>query len=144
MADILRSAEATWDGDLRGGKGVFSAASGLFKDTPYSFATRFESAKGTNPEELIAAAHAACFSMALSATLGAKGHKPEKIQTSATCHLTPQPAGGFAISKMSLVTKGRVPGLDEAGFRAIALETACPVSGALKGTVAIEIEAHLM
>ena len=144
MADILRSAEAVWNGDLRGGKGVFSAASGLFKDMPYSFATRFESAHGTNPEELIAAAHAACFSMALSATLGAKGYKPERIQTTATCHLTPQQPAGFAITKMSLETKGSVPGIDEATFRQIALETACPVSGALKGSVAIEIVAQLL
>lgn len=144
MADILRSAEAVWDGDLRGGKGKFSAQSGVFKETPYSFATRFESAPGTNPEELIAAAHAACYSMALSATLGAKGHKPERIQTKATCHLTPQQPAGFAITKMRLETRGKVPGMDEATFRQIAVETACPVSGALKGSVAIEIEAHLL
>jgi lipoyl-dependent peroxiredoxin len=144
MADILRSAEAVWDGDLRGGKGRFSAASGLFKETPYSFATRFESAPGTNPEELIAAALAACYSMALSATLGAKGHKPERIQTKAICHLTPQQPAGFAITKMSLETRGKVPGLDEATFRQIALEMKCPVSGALQGNVAIEIDAKLL
>jgi lipoyl-dependent peroxiredoxin len=144
MADILRTAEAVWDGDLRGGKGKFSATSGVFKDTPYSFATRFESANGTNPEELIAAAHAACYSMALSGKLGSLGHKPERIQTTATCHLTPQQPAGFAITKMHLETRGKVPGMDEATFQKIALETACPVSGALKGSVAIEIDAHLI
>ncbi|MCS7222744.1 MAG: OsmC family protein [Anaerolineae bacterium] len=145
MADIRRTAEAVWYGDLRGGNGKISSASGVLKDVPYSFATRFENSPGTNPEELIAAAHAACYSMAFAHTLSGKGYKPESIETRAICHLTPQPTGGFRITKMRLETRGRVPGLDEATFQQIALEAekGCPVSNALR-SIEIEVDAKLV
>jgi len=144
MADITRSAKAIWSGDLKGGKGKISATSSVLKDTPYSFATRFEQAHGTNPEELIAAAHAACYSMAFSATLGRQGFQPELIETTATCHLTPQPAGGFKITKMRLQTRGKVPGLDAGAFKKIAQEVECPVSILLGAGLQIELDAALL
>lgn len=145
MADIERSAQAVWNGDLRGGNGQISSASGVLNDTPYSFATRFEQANGTNPEELIAAAHAACYSMAFAATLGRRGYQPQQIQTRAICSLTPQ-QGGFKITRMRLETRGKVDGLDEATFKQIAdeAEKGCPVSNALRGGLQIEVDAQLM
>jgi osmotically inducible protein OsmC len=144
MADIQRSAEATWEGELRGGAGRISSPSGVLADTAYSFATRFESAHGTNPEELIAAAHAACYSMAFAATLGRKGHKPQRIHTRAICTLAQQ-EGGFKIAKMRLEARGAVEGLDDATFKQIAreAEASCPVSNALRGGVEIEVDAAL-
>lgn len=141
MADIERSSSAVWNGDLRSGNGTISSHSGVLADTPYSFATRFEQAEGTNPEELIAAAHAACFSMALSGQIVRAGGKPERIATEATCVLTPQQPSGFKITKIRLSTRATVPGMENAAFQE-ALETAkknCPVSQALS---AIEIEAE--
>jgi lipoyl-dependent peroxiredoxin len=145
MADIERSASAVWNGEVRGGNGQISSASGVLNDTSYSFATRFEQANGTNPEELIAAAHAACYSMAFAATLGRKGFKPQQIETRATCSLTPQTAG-FKISKMRLETRGQVEGIDEATFKQVAQEAeqSCPVSNALRGSVQIELDAALL
>lgn len=145
MADIERTAEAVWHGEIRSGNGEISSTSGVLSNTPYSFATRFEQADGTNPEELIAAAHAACFSMAFAGTLGRKGHKPERIQTRAICHLIPQP-GGFKITKMELHTQGQVEGVDEETFKQIAdeAEKGCPVSNALRGGIEIEVNASLM
>ncbi|MBA2340975.1 MAG: OsmC family protein [Pyrinomonadaceae bacterium] len=145
MADIERHASAVWNGDLRGGNGEINSASGVLSNTAYSFATRFENGTGTNPEELIAAAHAACYSMALAATLGRKGHQPQRIETRAICHLTPQQPSGFKITKMRLETRGQVEGLDEATFGEIALEAekGCPVSNALRGGLEIELDAKL-
>ena len=146
MADIKRTAEAVWNGDLRSGNGRIASSSGVLKDTPYSFATRFEDAPGTNPEELIAAAHAACYSMAFAHTLSSKGYQPERIETRAICSLSPQKEGGFKITKMRLEARGQVPGIDEATFRQIAQEAerGCPVSNALRGGVAIELDATLV
>lgn len=141
MADIERSSNAVWNGDLRSGNGTISSHSGVLSDTPYSFATRFEQAPGTNPEELIAAAHAACFSMALSGQIVRAGGKPERIQTEATCVLSPQQPSGFKITKIRLHTHATVPGMEDDAFQE-ALSTAkqnCPVSQALS---AIEIEAE--
>ncbi len=145
MADIQRSADAVWQGDLRGGNGRISSPSGVLSDTAYSFATRFEQAHGTNPEELIAAAHAACYSMAFANTLSKQGHVPQRIQTRAVCSLSPQPTGGFKITKMRLETRGQVDGLDEATFQQIAdeAEKACPVSNALR-SLQIEVDAKLL
>ena len=145
MADIERHAYAVWNGDLRGGNGEINSASGVLKDTAYNFATRFENGKGTNPEELIAAAHAACYSMALAATLVRKGHQPQRIETRAICHLTPQQPSGFKITKMRLETRGQVEGMDEATFGEIAREAekGCPVSNALRGGLEIELDAKL-
>ncbi len=117
-----------------------SASSGVLKDVAYSFATRFQQAPGTNPEELLAAAHAACYSMAFANNLSRQGFKVDYIETNAVCHLTPQTAG-FKITKMDLNTRGKVDGIDEATFNKIAKETesGCPVSQAL---ASITIEAH--
>ncbi len=141
MADIERAASAVWNGELRGGNGQISSNSGTLNDTPYSFATRFEQAQGTNPEELIAAAHAACYSMAFSNYLSQQGHVPDEINTRATITLD-----GSVISKMRLVTQGRVPGLDEETFKRLAeeAEKKCPVSNLLRPGLEISLEASLM
>ena len=146
MADITRRAEAVWDGDLRRGNGRISSNSGVLKGTPYSFGTRFEDEPGTNPEELIAAAHAACFSMAFAGTLSSKGYQPRRIETRAICSLSPQESGGFRITKMRLETRAQVPDLDETALQQIAQEAegGCPVSNALRGGVEIELDATLV
>jgi lipoyl-dependent peroxiredoxin len=136
-------ASAVWDGVLRSGRGHFKAGSGAFEGD-YSFATRFESARGTNPEELIAAAHAACLSMALSAGLEKAGTPATRISTKASC--TVDKAGeGFKITRMRLEVRGKVAGLDQAGFAqaAEAAKNGCPVSTALQGNVEMELDARL-
>ena len=146
MAELKRRASAVWQGDLRSGTGRMSTNSGALKDMAYSFRTRFENEPGTNPEELLAAAHASCFSMALANQLSAKGYKVESIETRATCYLASQPAGGFRITKMLLQTTGRVQGIDEATFKQIAKETdesGCPVSILLHPGLTVELEASL-
>ena len=140
---VARTAEAEWRGDLRGGNGQVSLGSGAYSG-PYSFRSRFESGDGTNPEELIGAAHAGCFSMALAAGLSAAGHTPERIHTVATVHVEQQ-GSGFAIPRIELKTEAKVPGIDEATFKeqAEAAKANCPVSKALAGTT-IELEAKLV
>ncbi|MGC2425274.1 MAG: OsmC family protein, partial [Nitrospirota bacterium] len=110
---MKRKASAVWNGGLKDGKGALSSASGVLNSTPYSFATRFEDKPGTNPEELIAAAHAGCFTMALSAILGESGVTPESISTTATVSLEKQ-GDGFAITESHLEVRAKVPGLQEA------------------------------
>ena len=134
------SASATWEGGLRQGRGHFSAGSKAF-EADYSFRTRFEGATGTNPEELIAAAHAACYSMAFANYLSGQGHTPEEIRTQATITLD-----NGSINKMHLVTQGRVPGLDQGAFQRLAEEAdkKCPVSNLLRNGLAITIEASLL
>jgi osmotically inducible protein OsmC len=137
------TANAVWEGGLRQGNGQFSAQSGAFKGN-YSFGTRFEGERGTNPEELIAAAHAACISMALAAGLEAAGTPPTRIATTAKC--TVEKAGeGFRITRMKLDVQGTVPGIDAAAFAKAAqgAKDGCPVSNALKGNVQIEMDARL-
>lgn len=145
MADIHRVGEAVWRGDLRTGSGSLSSESGALRDVPYTFATRFGDARGTNPEELLAAAHAACFSMALANTLAVKGYKMQRVETKATCTGSHQP-GGFKITKMHLATRVEVPGITPEDFQQVAREgeKACPVSNALRGCVEIELEAVLV
>jgi osmotically inducible protein OsmC len=138
----VRNAEARWNGDLLRGNGTMKVGSGAFQGA-FSFGTRMENTPGTNPEELIAAAHAGCFSMALSAVLGKAGFTPTSIETSAAVHLD-KVGDGFKITRSVLTTRGKVPKLDQAGFKQHA-ETAkknCPVSQALAG-VQIELEASL-
>lgn len=147
MADFRRRATAVWNGDLRGGKGKVSSHSGVLKDMSYSFTTRFGDEPGTNPEEMLAAALTACYSMALSNVLSTKGHTVESVQTEATCFFGPIPAGGFRIKKMHLKVEGRVSGIDEATFVQVAKETeanGCPVSILLRGCVPIELDATLL
>lgn len=140
MAAIERTASGVWRGDLKRGSGAMSTTSGVLRDTPFSYATRFENAKGTNPEELIAAAHAACFSMAFANYLATQGHQPREIRTRATISLE-----NGVIGKMRLVTEGQVPDLDAATFERLAAEAEkkCPVSNLLRNGLAITLEASL-
>jgi osmotically inducible protein OsmC len=145
MATIKRSASARWSGDLRSGNGQISSTSGVLKDTSYSFKTRFENSPGINPEELLAAAHAACYSMAFAHTLSEHKYQPTSVETRAVCSLEPIAAGGFKITKIRLETRGQVPNIDKETFQQIAqeAEAACPVSNALRSGVAIEVDATL-
>lgn len=137
------NAEATWQGGLKNGKGNFRAESGAF-EAGYSFGTRFGDAKGSNPEELIAAAHAACFSMALAVGLEQAGTPATRITTRAACTVD-KVGDGFRITTMRLVSRGQVPGIDQAKFReaAEAAKNGCPVSNALKNNVRLELDAAL-
>jgi len=138
-----RISDAEWQGDLKAGKGTVKLGSGAF-ESQYNFSSRFESGVGTNPEELIAAAHAACFSMALSAGLSGAGHTVESVKTTAKVKVDPV-AGGFEITSIQLVTEAKIPGIDKAEFDTIAAATkeGCPVSKALKA-VPISLDAKLV
>ena len=131
-----RKASAVWKGGLKDGKGEFSATSGVFSHVPYSFTTRFEGAPGTNPEELIAAAHAACFSMALSAQLGGANLSPESIATTANLKMEKLEAG-WTITAVHLDVKAKVPGADDAAFQKAAenAKAGCPVSKVLNAKI---------
>jgi osmotically inducible protein OsmC len=136
---MKRIASAIWKGDLPSGTGAVSAPSGAFDGLPYSFKTRFEEPlTGTNPEELIAAAHAGCFSMALSHELAQAGHTPTSVATTATVHLE-QVDGGFAITKIDLDTDAKVPGISQADFDSIAAaaKVGCPVSKVLNAEISL-------
>ena len=138
------NAVATWEGKLRDGKGTFKGQSGAFSGA-FSFGTRFEGTKGTNPEELIAAAHAGCFSMALSGALEKAGHPVTRIETRAA--VTIETVDGAAkITRSVLEVRGKVAGIDQAGFlqAAEAAKKNCPVSKALQGNVEIMLEAKLV
>jgi lipoyl-dependent peroxiredoxin len=133
---MQRKAGAAWKGGLKDGKGTVTTESGVLRATPYSFRTRFENEKGTNPEELIAAAHAGCFSMALSAELGKAKLKPDTISTEA--ELTMEKTGeGFTITKIHLEVSAKVPGTDQAKFQEAAnnAKKGCPVSRVLKAEI---------
>lgn len=136
-----RKASAVWNGGLKDGKGTVSSASGVLNQTPYSFATRFENQAGTNPEELIAAAHAGCFSMALSAQLNNAGLKPERIATEATVRLE-KLESGFAITTVNLVVKARVPGASQEQFQTAAnnAKSGCPVSKVLNAKISMDAQ----
>ncbi|MGH9642353.1 MAG: OsmC family protein, partial [Terriglobales bacterium] len=136
-----RKASAVWNGGLKDGKGTVSSASGVLNQTPYSFATRFENQPGTNPEELIAAAHAGCFSMALSAQLNNAGLKPERIATEATVKLEKLDSG-FAITAVHLVVKARVPGASAEQFQTAATnaKAGCPVSKVLNAQISMDAQ----
>ncbi len=133
---MQRKASAVWKGGLKDGKGAVSADSGVLSSTPYSFVTRFENTPGTNPEELIAAAHAACFSMALSAQLGGANLTPSSINTTATLSLE-KLESGWAITTVHLDVVGRVPNADEAAFQKAAenAKAGCPVSKVLNAKI---------
>jgi osmotically inducible protein OsmC len=138
-----RTGRAVWEGSLREGKGTVALGSGAFEGQ-YSFSSRFESGTGTNPEELIAAAHAGCFSMALSGALGRAGFQPERVETTAKVSLSASDAG-FRISKIELTTEAKVPGISEAQFQESAegAKKGCPVSQALSA-VEITLNAKLV
>ncbi|MEO5928918.1 MAG: OsmC family protein [Candidatus Kapaibacterium sp.] len=139
----IRSANAVWEGSLQTGNGTMKLSSGAFEGA-YSFSSRFEEGTGTNPEELIGAAHAGCFSMALSGALGRNGFTPERIATEAKVHLTKDDAG-FIISRIDLQTEATVPGIDDAKFQEIAAgaKAGCPISRSLAG-VEINLDAKLV
>jgi osmotically inducible protein OsmC len=139
-----RNGSAEWRGDLRGGGGELTVGDGVFKGA-YSFSSRFEEGEGTNPEELIAAAHAACFSMALSNILAEHGHAPESVQTVAKVHLR-QTDAGPTIQQIDLETEGRVAGIDQDHFTEHAEEAkkGCPVSRALGAVQEINLTATLV
>ena len=136
-------ASAVWEGKLKDGKGSYKAASGTFSGA-YSFRTRFEGAPGSTPEELLAAAHAACYSMALSHGLDGAGTPATRVATEAACTID-KVGDGFKITTMELKVRGKVPGIDQAKFQqaAEAAKNGCPVSGALKGNVQIKLDAKL-
>lgn len=129
-------ASAIWQGSLKEGSGTLSTGSGALSAKPYSFKTRFEGEQGTNPEELIGAAHAGCFSMAFSMILGMAGFTPDKIETTATITLEPKD-GGFAITASHLDVTAAVPGLDDSAFQELAAKAkaGCPVSKVLNANI---------
>jgi osmotically inducible protein OsmC len=134
-----RKATAVWQGGLRDGQGTLTTESKVLSNTPYSFGTRFESSPGTNPEELLGAAHAGCFSMALSAQLGEAGIKPERIETRAIVTLE-KLESGFAITRAHLDVAVKAPGADRAKFEAAAqkAKTGCPLSKVLKADISMD------
>ncbi|MFI5323299.1 MAG: OsmC family protein [Thermodesulfobacteriota bacterium] len=136
---MKRKGSAVWNGDLKSGKGTVSTESGVLSDAQYSFTTRFEDGKGTNPEELIAAAHAGCFSMALSSELGKLGATAESIRTTATLSFEKTDAG-FTITAVHLDTKAKVPGADKATFETAAnnAKKGCPVSRVLNAEITLD------
>ena len=136
---MKRTAAAHWTGTGKEGNGTLTAPGGVLKNTPYSFATRFGDKPGTNPEELIAAAHAGCFSMALAFALSNAGFKPDSIDTSAALTLD-QVAGGFAITAVHLTVSAKIPSIDDAKFQSIAADAKanCPVSKALNARITME------
>ena len=136
---MKRKASAVWRGGLKDGKGAISSESGVLKETQYSFSTRFENGIGTNPEELIAAAHAGCFSMACSAELGKAGITPESIRTTATITMDKTDAG-WTITESHLDVAAKIPGVDAAKFTAAAnaAKAGCPISRLLKANVTMD------
>lgn len=136
---MKRKASATWTGGIKDGRGAISTASGVLKDTQYSFSTRFEEGIGTNPEELIAAAHAGCFAMALSAQLGEAGMTPEAIHATATVSLEKN-ATGWAVTASHLDVSARIPGADPAAFDRAAgdAKAGCPISRLLNAKITMD------
>lgn len=136
---MKRNASAEWTGSLKEGRGTMSADSGVLKDTQYSFSTRFEDGIGTNPEELIAAAHAGCYSMALSAELGKAGFDPQSVRTSATVTLE-MLDGGPTITNVHLVAVANVPGADDEAFLEVAngAKEGCPISRVLDTEITLD------
>lgn len=138
-------ATAQWEGDLMSGQGKTSAASGVFRDAVLGWKARTEGAAGrTTPEELLAAAHASCFSMALSHGLATGGHPPKRIETTCTVDFGPKAGGGFEVRSSSLEVNGWVPGIDQAAFEkaAEAAKVGCPISGALRIQMSVKASLH--
>lgn len=137
---MIRKATAVWRGTGREGDGDLTTESGVLSETPYSFKTRFEDSPGTNPEELLAAAHAGCFTMALAFQLQQAGYTPTSLETQAAVSLDPDPAGGFRITKSALTLKADVPGLDADTFDTLAgaAEKGCPLSKVINAEITLE------
>ena len=143
---MASKASAVWTGSLKEGKGTISTATGVLSNANYSFATRFEGAdSGTTPEELIAAAHASCYSMALGATLGGEGFSPDKIETHAAVTLA-KVEGGFAVTKIALTTTASIPGVSEEAFQkaAAGAKAGCPISKLFANNTEITLDAKLV
>lgn len=141
-----RKAGVLWTGDLKNGSGIVSTESRVLFEQPFTYRMRFEDEPGTNPEELLAAAHAACFSMALASTLAKHGYEPVRTDTTATSILASREAGGHEINRMKLHVRAEVPGLDAETFRSLIEETdeVCPVSNLLRNGLEIQIDATLL
>ena len=145
MKRIESRSTTVWEGQLEDGSGMISAASGAFT-LPVTWESRTEEPGGkTSPEELIAAAHATCYAMNLSATLAAAGSPPQRLEVTAVCGLEPKDGGGLVITSSNLSVRGLVPGLDQSGFEELARkgEATCPVSNALRGNLDIGLDAQL-
>ncbi|MGH2534520.1 MAG: OsmC family peroxiredoxin [Thermomicrobiales bacterium] len=141
-----RSATTVWDGDLLNGSGVLNTGTGVIKDQAVSWPARTEDPGGkTSPEELLAAAHASCYAMALSHALSTAGTPPERLEVTAKVGFGPKDGGGMEVKYSNLSVSGRVPGLDQAGFEEAAKqgEAGCPISNALRGNIPISVEATL-
>jgi osmotically inducible protein OsmC len=138
---MIRKARAVWRGTGKDGSGTLTTDSGVLADTPYSFRTRFQDERGTNPEELIAAAHAGCFAMALAFQLQGAGFTPDELAAEAAVTLEPE-GQGFRISRSALTLKARVPGIDRPGFERLAREAEknCPVSKVLNAEISLDFE----
>ena len=146
MADITRRAEVKWEGTLVQGKGSLTVGSGALGQQNVSWGSRTEAPGGnTSPEELVAAAHASCYAMAFSHTLGESGHPPESLNVSAVVTFAPLPEGGFRVATSELTVAGKVPGIDQTQFEDYAAEgeAGCPISNALRGNVEISVSATL-
>ena len=135
-----RSASAVWNGDLKEGKGTISTQSSVLSEAPYSFVTRFENGKGTNPEELIAAAHAGCFTMALSNALQQAGFVADQLESTATVSLENHPQTSWTVTKVHLETRGRVPKISAEKFAEVAAgaKSGCPISRLLKAEITLD------
>ena len=139
---MKRTATAVWNGSLKQGKGTLSAPGGALRSTPYSFGSRFESGAGTNPEELIAAAHSGCFAMALSGVLGEAGFEPESLEATAEVKLENVPSSGWSVTGSHLVLKAKVPGIDAAKFQELAAKAkaTCPISRLLNTQITLDAQ----
>jgi len=137
---MKRSASAVWQGSLKAGKGSLTAPGGALNNTEYSFGSRFESGKGTNPEELIAAAHAGCFAMAFSAMLGEAGVTPERLDVTAEVSLDKVEPAGWTVTSSHLVMKAKIPGIEQARFEEIAAKAkaGCPISRLLNAKISLD------
>ena len=136
---VTKTASAQWKGGLKDGKGTITTESGALSAQPYGFNTRFEGVRGTNPEELLGAAHAGCFTMALSLMLGDAGFKADQLDTTAKVTLE-QVGGGFEITAVHLTLKGQVPGMDAAAFQAVAdkAKAGCPLSKVIRAPITLD------
>ena len=146
MEAFDRKAGALWTGDLKTGQGLISTQSRVIYELPYSYETRFGEEEGPNPEELLAAAHAACFSMSVASTLAKNGFTPVQTETTATCTLASKEAGGHEITRMRLHVRCEVPDIEEAAFNRLVMEAdqGCPVSNLLRGGLQLEITTDLI
>ena len=146
MAEFDRKAGVLWTGDLKTGNGLISTESKTLFELPFSYATRWGDEVGLNPEELIAAAHASCFSMSVASTLSKNGYTPVQTETTATCTVTSKEGGGWEIPRMRLHVRCEVPDIDEEKFNALVMEANenCPVSNLLQGAATIEITSALI